>query len=272
MKSAIVIKPIATLYEKDSKESAVADEVLFGMSVDIISSQGDNWYYVKTQYNYKGFINVEDVSIVDSELLKFCKYDICQVKVSFADILVEDNIKSKTIITIPRGSYIYITGKMSKNGLWNEVILKPGSFGWIKRSFLRYVDFTIRKGEDELRENIVQSAMSYLGTQYRWGGKTPMGIDCSGLCSMAYMLNDINIYRDAKIDSNFPIRETEIIKIKKGDLIYFPGHMAMYIGGGRYIHASDDNNVVMINSFNKESSIYKENLANSILCAGSYFY
>ena len=49
--------------------------------------------------------------------------------------------------------------------------------------------------EEAFRESIVQTAYSYLGTQYRWGGKTACGIDCSGLAFMSYFRNGILIWR-----------------------------------------------------------------------------
>ena len=47
---------------------------------------------------------------------------------------------------------------------------------------------------------------------------------------MAYMLNGIIIYRDAKIIEGFPMHAIDISEMKPGDLIFFPGHVAMYIG------------------------------------------
>lgn len=60
-----------------------------------------------------------------------------------------------------------------------------------------------------------------------------MGIDCSGLVSMAYLLCGISIYRDARIVEGFPIREIDRGDMKPGDLLFFPGHVAMYLGDGR---------------------------------------
>ena len=70
---------------------------------------------------------------------------------------------------------------------------------------------------------------SYLGAQYRWGGKTPLGIDCSGIVSMAYLLNGVTIYRAAAIKSGFALHEISLEAAKPGDLLFFPGHVAMYL-------------------------------------------
>ena len=51
-----------------------------------------------------------------------------------------------------------------------------------------YIDRILGKNEQEFRDSIIKTALSYLGTSYRWGGKTTLGIDCSGLCQMAYLL------------------------------------------------------------------------------------
>ena len=127
--------------------------------------------------------------------------------------------------------------------------------------------------EETLRNALVDAAMLYQGTHYRWGGKSPMGIDCSGMVSMAYMLCGVLIYRDANIVEGFPIHEITREQMKKGDLLFFPGHVAMYMGDGLYCHstahAGDDG--FTINSLDPASPVYREDLVNRITQIGSYF-
>jgi cell wall-associated NlpC family hydrolase len=112
-----------------------------------------------------------------------------------------------------------------------------------------------------------------MGTQYRWGGKSTLGIDCSGLCQMAYMLNGIIIYRDAKIMEGFPIHEIPFEEVKPCDLLFFPGHVAMYMGNGKYVHSTGKNGSdgVVINSFNPKDSDFREDLYQSLKAVGSIF-
>ena len=59
--------------------------------------------------------------------------------------------------------------------------------------------------EETFRERIKESALEYMGTQYRWGGKSSQGIDCSGLTFMSYLNSGLLIYRDASIREEFPV-------------------------------------------------------------------
>ena len=104
--------------------------------------------------------------------------------------------------------------------------------------------------EEAFRESIVQTAYSYLGTQYRWGGKTACGIDCSGLAFMSYFRNGILIWRDAAIKEGYPVHEIPIEQAKPGDLLFFPGHVAIYLGNGKIIHATGhpESSCVTVNS------------------------
>ncbi|MCD7716834.1 MAG: serine hydrolase [Lachnospiraceae bacterium] len=127
--------------------------------------------------------------------------------------------------------------------------------------------------EESFRDGVVRSARSYLGVQYRWGGKSSLGLDCSGLAFMSYLENGVLIYRDAKIKHGYPIFEIPREKLKPGDLIFFPGHVAIYLGEGRYIHSTGYKKTpyVTINSLNPADEEYRADLAASITACGSVF-
>jgi cell wall-associated NlpC family hydrolase len=58
---------------------------------------------------------------------------------------------------------------------------------------------------------------------------------------MSYYMNGVTIYRDAKMAEGFPVRPVPLSKAGAGDLLFFPGHVAVFIGGGRVIHSSSAN-------------------------------
>ena len=127
--------------------------------------------------------------------------------------------------------------------------------------------------EDAFRISVCQTARQYLGTQYRWGGKTTRGLDCSGLVSMAYLQNGVLIYRDAKILDGWPVHEIAREAMKPGDLLYFPGHIALYLGGGKYIHSTGavTSGGVVVNSLDPKDARYRADLAENITAVGSIF-
>ncbi|MCE5219703.1 MAG: C40 family peptidase [Clostridium sp.] len=272
MKYAIVNKDIGVLKSEPKEVSENADEVLFGMNVEIIKETENNWFYVRTHYNYEGYIKGDNL-IINDELSKKWKKDKNIVVInSFADVLNKAEASGYEIASVTRGANLISTDEISENERFLKVKLPSGEKGWIRKSFTSNLitDYEI-KNEEKLRENLAKSALSYLGTQYRWGGKSPLGIDCSGLCSMAYMLNGILIYRDADIKEGFPIKEIPFENIKKGDLIFFPGHVAMYLEDGNYVHSLTSNDVVKINSLNEDAENYNEYLGTCAKRFGSIF-
>jgi cell wall-associated NlpC family hydrolase len=127
------------------------------------------------------------------------------------------------------------------------------------------------KAEAALRESLVRTAKMYLGTPYRWGGKSPEGIDCSGLCSLVYWIYGIVIFRDSSIRPEYAARKIPMSQMAPGDLLYFPGHMAMYIGNQQYIHSSNTCGGVVISSMDPQCKNYFPLLEGKLIAVGSVF-
>lgn len=137
----------------------------------------------------------------------------------------------------------------------------------------RAIDRWFGGSEEAFRNGLAEQAKKYLGTEYRWGGKSGRGIDCSGLVSSAYMQCGVLIYRDAKLVEGWPMHKIPLEQAKRGDALYFPGHIALYLGEGRYIHSTGAarSGGVVLNSLDPADPLYREDLVKSLYAVGSLF-
>ena len=83
---------------------------------------------------------------------------------------------------------------------------------------------------------IVAAAVSQLGVPYVWGGSSPgVGLDCSGLTQYCYAQAGISIPRYSE-DQAAAGRRVPLSEAEPGDILWRPGHVAIYTGGDEYIH------------------------------------
>lgn len=99
---------------------------------------------------------------------------------------------------------------------------------------------------DQGAHKIIESAQSYLGTPYRYGGTTPEGFDCSGFVRHVFGENGINLNRTS-YEQFRQGKAVPLSALRPGDLVFFGKvkrercrieHVGLYIGEGRYIHAA----------------------------------
>lgn len=105
---------------------------------------------------------------------------------------------------------------------------------------------TLAAETGSVRTTAMNKALSKIGAKYRWGAAGPDAFDCSGLVNWAYRSSGKTLPRSSRDMSRVgtPVRKDDL---QPGDLVFFyggPSHVAIYIGNGQVVHASNPSHPV----------------------------
>ncbi len=102
-------------------------------------------------------------------------------------------------------------------------------------------------------EKIIATAKKYIGVPYLWGGESPSGFDCSGYVQYVFKVHGISLNRTAETQYKHGSYVSKS-NLKPGDLVFFQNtykagisHVGIYIGDGKFIHASSSKGVTISN-------------------------
>lgn len=294
-KLGICTRPITQLWNKPEALEA-ADELLCGWIYEVLEEK-DGFLRVRTHYGYESWMDAKEYLSIPEQYKD--RKGLYMVSAHMVDVLAEPRVQGRRMSTLFAGSLVRISEKSRTEDDWIRVVLPNGREGWMRTHFLMprrdgdgfledgrlpgvseeaaSVQMGRKENEEALRQEIADRALSFLGTQYRWGGKTAMGIDCSGLAFMSYLMSGILIYRDARIMPGFPVREIPMGNpaetARVGDLLFFPGHVAVSLGDGRFVHATayPGCGCVTVNSLNEKDPDFRKDLREKLIAVGSVF-
>jgi len=212
---------ILNVYKDRSLKSALSTQLLYGEKFKIIKKFG-KFIKIKTTYdNYFGYVKNK----------KFKKNLTPTHKISSlsANLYSKPNKKFKLKNKISFCSFVKIKGK--------------------KKKFLNFDKYWINK-KDVLsikKTNLLFSKIKiFKNIKYKWGGNSFKGIDCSALVQIFYKFNNKFCPRDSKDQMKYFRKNVKLSKIKKNNLIFWKGHVAICLSNIDLIHAYGPKKKVII--------------------------
>tara|TARA_B100001057_G_scaffold421733_1_gene442863 strand:+ start:1869 stop:2606 length:738 start_codon:yes stop_codon:yes gene_type:complete len=202
---------VINLYKKPSLKSEIVTQMIYGDSFSV-SKKSKKWLKIKIKEdNYKGYIKNKKYSDYLSPTHK--------VNTLKAKILKLPNKIKKDEISF--ASKIKVTGKNLKYFKFQN--------GWIKKNDVKPVSYK--------EKNPFKKILSFKNIKYKWGGKSFKGIDCSALVQVFLNFNNKFCPRDAKDQIRYFKKNIKLKNIKKNDIIYWKGHVAIALSNKKLIHA-----------------------------------
>lgn len=268
----IVSLSVANIRYKPDHPAEMATQALLGTPVKILKKE-HGWLYIQTPDDYLGW------SDDDIQLMTPVEYAAWTAR---AKVIVTAEFSSVREAPVPGSQQVSdvvagcILALKNDAGTHFEVQYPDGRTGFISKGEAALLNDYLSSAK-ATQESIVATAKRFFGIPYFWGGTSAKALDCSGFTKTVYYLNGIQLPRDAsqQVLVGEPIDTTGGINLQPGDLLFFGArargdrrervtHVAISIGGKRFIHAS---NQVRYNSIDPKDPDFSLGRAHTFLYA-----
>ena len=229
--TATVVTPLTDLLAEPNRNRTPEMQLLAGQHMRVHVLQ-KGWAYGIAlnavdgrKRDYVGWVRMRDM--VESKIVPTHRVTALR-----APVFSRPDLKSVIRQSLPLGARIKSTGGAVGNG---GRFLQVGGGGFVSDRHLATL-------ADAWVEDWVDTAESFQGLPYVWGGNGPDGMDCSGLVKLALESAGIACPRDAdqqEADLGAAFRpDSALMNLRRGDLVFWPGHVGVMQTSGRLLHAN----------------------------------
>ncbi|HJN63960.1 MAG: C40 family peptidase [Flavobacteriales bacterium] len=222
MKYGISNLSIVPMRDEAADHVEMVNQILFGEHFKILESR-KKWSKIRLSHdNYEGWISNKQWIEISEEDYKQLEKDVSTITTDVLDIITKEQPQPIVI-----GSILpfYKSGHALLN---NEMYQFDGltTTGFVKK------------------EKLIENALMYLNAPYLWGGRSPLGIDCSGFTQMVYRLQGVDLPRDAYQQAEVGTTLSFVEKSEAGNLAFFDNnegkitHVGIILENNHIIHAS----------------------------------
>ena len=214
-------KPLSNIYKKPNAFSEVTSQILYGEKFKIIS-KNKNWIKIKVSFdNYTGYIKNK----------YYTKDHQPTHKIFTLKANIYNKQKNKTKNFLPFASRISMINE-------NKKFVEFEKDKWINKKDIKKIN--------HIEKDYLKVLKMFLKIKYLWGGKTYRGIDCSAILQLFFYYNNKFYPRDTKDQIKYSAKKNRSKVFKKGDIIFWKGHVAVCINAQKLIHAYGPEKKVLI--------------------------
>ena len=222
MKYGISNLSIIPMRDEAADQAEMVNQILFGEHFKVLEIR-KKWSKIRLAHdNYEGWVCNKQWIEIQEEDYKQLDKDVSTITTDILDIITKDHhqpIVIGSILPTYKSGHALINNEMYKF----DGLTTPG--------------FT-------QKEKLVENALMYLNAPYLWGGRSPLGIDCSGFSQMVYRLQGISLPRDAYQQAEVGTTLSFVEESEPGDLAFFDNkegkitHVGIILADNHIIHAS----------------------------------
>ena len=221
------------VFKKMSINSEIVTQMIYGDSFLIIKKQKE-WFKIRIKEDgYIGYVKKKKFVFYVKPTHKVCKL--------FANIYKNPH-SSRINKKLTYGSKIRITNTKSSFRKFENY--------WIKAECIKPIGYKSK--------NIFSKIKIFKNIKYSWGGKTYNGLDCSALVQLFLNYNNKYCPRDAKDQVKYFRRNVKLENIKKNDIIYWKGHVAVALSKTKLIHAYGPKKKTLIKDIQQTINLIKK--------------
>lgn len=229
MRIGILTLPVLPIRSEPSECTEMTTQLLFGEQFEWLESQ-DNWTHIRNLADgYEGWATTKMLTMLTDETMERLKH-------YQADLLQEPVTVFQSVhlgaMYLPAGSRLFAQG--------HRLFFPSGE---LIMELFRETEAVGSQSTNALPERILQTANQFLNAPYLWGGKTILGMDCSGLTQVSASINGFQLPRNA-CDQAL-LGEEEFLSLSlPGDLAFFANpegrivHVGLVCGQNQILHAS----------------------------------
>ncbi len=222
----------------------------------------DGWYHIVSG-KVEGYVTADYLLTGDAAKEKAPKYatEVAVVNTTTLFVREKPNTDCAVLTMVPIEEELTVLETID-DGAWYKVEIDDEE-GYVSGDYvvialklpkaMTISEIKYGQGVSDVRVSLVQYALQFVGNRYVWGGTSlTNGVDCSGFTMQIYAKYGVYLPHSSRAQANCG-RRISAGEAQPGDLFFYGNsggvnHVAIYIGGGQVVHASNERNGIKISN------------------------